>query len=642
MTVRSGAREEEASGILFFLRAWPALRLAPAAAFALMTTSIENLAMIGDGETSALVSHHGSIEWLCLPRFDSAACFASLLGSPENGHWTIAPTEAIQESRQRYEPDTLVLETEFVTETGTVRLTDFMPIRVGNPMVIRTVTGVKGKVTMSSETNLRFDYGNMVPLVERDGELVVCKAGADEAWLHGFQDGAIEHGAVRCQFELSAGEKRAFMLVHAPFNLLDESARAAPDDSALLEKTRSYWRDWIGKQSHKGAYEAQCKRSLLTLKALVSRSTGGLVAAPTTSLPEKPGGSLNWDYRYCWLRDASFAVDALIGSGYHEEAGAWRDWLLRAVGGAPDKMEIVYRLDGARRLEESPLPWLSGYRFARPVRIGNAAAGQFQLDVYGELINTLHRCEEAGMPRSAQMKELERAVAAHVEKVWMQPDQGLWESRGEARHYTYSKVMAWVVIDRFLRGSGGADLSDDDAAKYEGLRDRMHDTICAEGFDAGLNTFTAYFGSQQVDASLLLLPKLGFLAADEPRMAATITAIEEHLRQDGLVFRHHPSSEVSEGAFLACTFWLAECQLAQGRVDDARASIERVLGLAGPSDLLSEEYDLVGKKLAGNFPQALTHTALVNAVLALRKHEAKQAGRGQRPSGQSKGQGQSR
>jgi GH15 family glucan-1,4-alpha-glucosidase len=590
-----------------------------------MTTPIENLAMIGDGETSALVSSQGAIEWLCLPRFDSPACFASLVGTRENGHWTIAPTQGMQESRQRYEPDTMVLETEFITETGTVRLTDFMPVRDGNPMVIRTVTGVKGRVGMRSEASLRFDYGNIAPMIERDGDLVVCKAGADEAWLQGFKGAAIASDGVCCEFELAGGEERTFLLVHASFNRLTDSPRGAPDVSALLEKTRSYWRDWMDRQTHSGAYEAQFKRSLLTLKALVCRSTGGLVAAPTTSLPEKPGGSLNWDYRYCWLRDASFAVDALLGSGYHQEAQAWRDWLLRAVAGAPDKMAIVYRLDGTRRLEESSLPWLSGYRFAQPVRIGNGAAGQFQLDVYGELVNTLHLCEEAGMPRSEQMKTLERAVAAHVEKVWTQPDQGLWESRGEARHYTYSKVMAWVVIDRFLRGSGGAELSDEEAGKFKSLRDHMHSTICAEGFDTGLNTFTTYFGSQEVDASLLLLPKLGFLAAGEPRMAATIAAIEEHLQKDGLVYRNHSTSEVSEGAFLACTFWLSECQLAQGRVDDARASIERVLGLAGPSDLLSEEYDLAGKKLAGNFPQALSHTALVNAVLALRKHEAKQA-----------------
>lgn len=586
-----------------------------------MTTPIEDLAMIGDGETSALVSRSGAIEWLCLPRFDSAACFASLLGEPENGHWTIAPECEPRESRQRYDGDTLVLETEFVTASGTVRLTDFMPMREGHPKLIRMVTGVSGTVEMRSELCLRFDFGHIAPGIERDGALIACKAGADEAWLHGFEDAQLEHGALQCRFTLAAGEQRSFILVHAPFDRLRDPPRDLPDAAALLAATRRYWHEWTTAQTQCGPYEAACKRSLITLKALVCCSTGGLVAAPTTSLPEQAGGSLNWDYRFCWLRDASFAVEALLGSGYRDEAAAWRDWLLRAVGDEPDKMAIVYRLDGARRLEESTLPWLSGYRFAQPVRIGNAAAGQFQLDVYGELINTLHCCEEAGMPRSRPMRKLERAVAAHVAKVWVQPDQGLWESRGQPRHYTYSKVMAWVVIDRFLRGSGGAELAEDEAQPYCALRERMHATICAEGFDAGLNTFTTFFGGQEIDASLLLLPKLGFLAADEPRMAGTIAAIEDRLRKDGLVHRNRPVGEVPEGAFLACTCWLAECQLAQGRVDDARASIERVLGLAGPSGLLAEEYDLPSRRLTGNYPQALSHTALVNALLALRKHQ---------------------
>ena len=444
-----------------------------------MSIPLERFGMIGDGETAALVSDGGSIDWLCLPRFDSPACCAALVGTPDHGHWSIAPQAPITESGQRY------------------------------------------------------------------------------------------------------------------------------------------WRDWIGRLDRHCDFGDSLRRSLLTLRALVHRPTGGLVAAPTTSLPEKPGGNLNWDYRYCWLRDASFTVSALIGSGFQHEAQAWRDWILRAVAGAPDKMGIAYRVDGSRRLDESELSWLPGYRFAKPVRIGNAAAGQFQLDVYGELMDTLHVCEAAGMQKSDQMRHLERAVADHVSRVWIEPDQGLWESRGEPHHYTYSKVMAWVAIDRLLRGTGGGDLTDEERTRFEHLRNRIHDMVCREGFNEGLNSFTDYFGGQQVDASLLLLPKLGFLPADDPRMAATIATIEKRLMRDGLVYRNLSNDPVPEGAFLACTLWLAECQLLQGRLDDARACVERVLGLAGPLGLLSEEYDVGGKRLAGNFPQALTHIAVVNALLAL-------------------------
>ena len=588
-----------------------------------MTTPLEDFGMVGDGATVALVSRMARVQWLCLPRFDSPACFAALLGGPEHGQWSIAPTQVVLASHQTYQAGTLVLETEFTTGEGTIRVTDFMPVGATAPMLVRIVTGVTGSVQVSSDIAPRFEYGQTLPWIEASGAAFVCKAGADEVWLHGFGDARPDEGKLAHSFTVAAGQQQVFSLVYAPFNQLLAAPCAPPDALALLDQTQRYWREWLGTPTHDSAeHEAALRRSLLTLKALVYRPTGGLVAAPTTSLPEMPGGKLNWDYRYCWLRDASFAVDALIGCGFVEEAQAWRDWLLRAVGSEPEKMRIVYRLDGSRRLDEAVLTELPGYRFAQPVRIGNAAAGQFQLDVYGELMNMLHLCETAGLPASASMHELQRAVARHVAKVWMQPDQGLWESRAEPHHYTYSKVMAWVAIDRFLRGTASAELAQGERKTWADLRDRMHRTICEEGFDAGLNSFTDCFGDQRLDASLLLLPKLGFLPADEPRMAATIDAIERHLVRGGLVYRHDMHGKVFEGAFLACTFWLAECRILQQRGADARTIIDRVLGLCGPLGLFSEEYDAGSKRLSGNFPQAFTHTALVNAVRALRTLEA--------------------
>lgn len=586
-----------------------------------MTTPLECFGMIGDGETAALVSREGSIDWLCLPRFDSPACCAALLGTPENGRWSIAPDEPIQRVEQRYQTDTLILETDLTTASGTIRLTDFMPIREQGPRVVRIVTGLSGAVSATMVAAFRFDYGQLPPWISQKADAVLLQAGPDEVLLYGAQGAEIEQDVVRCCFSVGQGERRVFALLHRAFDHHAKDSQSPLDDALrLLDATQRHWREWIAHLSRDTAFPGPMRRSLITLKALVHRPTGGVVAAPTTSLPEKPGGRLNWDYRFCWLRDASFTVAALIDSGFHDEAKAWRDWILRAVAGAPDKMAIVYRIDGARRLDESELPWLPGYRFAKPARIGNGAAGQFQLDVYGELINTLHLCEKAGMERSEQMRHLERAIAEHVRKVWMQRDQGLWESRAEPRHYTYSKVMAWVAIDRFLRGSGGGDLADEVRQQFEQLRSEIHRVVCSEGFNAGLNSFTSYFGGQEVDASLLLLPKLGFLAADEARMAATIAAIEQRLMVDGLVYRNRSPGLLPEGAFLACTLWLAECQLLQGRQEAAKASIERVLQVSNSLGLLSEEYDTGGRRLAGNFPQALSHIALVSALLALDKY----------------------
>lgn len=588
-----------------------------------MTIPLESFGMIGDGETVALVSRHGSIDWLCLPRFDSPACFASLLGTPDNGHWSVRTDEPTLGCEQRYEPDTLILETDLTTAGGTVRITDFMPIRECHPVLIRIVSGLSGTVAVCAEAVFRFDYGNMPPWITREDDgTFLLQVGPDEVRLQGLQDAEIEHGGVRWRRTLAEGDRHVFTMSYRSFDRSTPATartRDQPepiDPSQALDATRRYWRDWIGRCEHGGEWAQTLRRSLLTVKALLHRPTGGLVAAPTTSLPERPGGSDNWDYRYCWLRDASFTLSALVGCGYLDEAKAWRDWILRATAGAPGLLHIVYRVDGSRRLDEAELEWLAGYRFARPVRIGNAAAAQFQLDVYGELMNTLYLCEQAGLDRSPQAQHLERVIVDHVEQVWVEPDQGLWESRGEPRHYTYSKVMAWVAVDRFLRGAGSQKLTQAERRRLEALRSRIHAVVCREGFDAGLGSFTSYFGGQQIDASLLLLPKYGFLPVRDERMAATIATIEQHLVEDGLVYRNRSGRPVPEGTFLACSFWLAECQSLQGRPRDARSTIERALGVASDHGLMAEQYDLGSKRLAGNYPQAISHVALLNALLA--------------------------
>ena len=580
-----------------------------------MTTPLEDFAMIGDGETIALVSRQGSIDWLCLPRFDSPACCAALLGTSEHGCWSIAPYGPITRSEQRYQADTMVLETDLSTDDGTIRIIDFMPVRDGkNPLLVRRVSGLSGTVRTRLDGNFRFDYGNMPPwITERKGGASM-HVGPDRLVLEGPSKFQIDGGNLSSRFDVKEGQTLDFVLTYS-------AAETMPSDGidveAALKETQGYWREWIGAFDRDLPYADAVKRSLLVLKCLIHRPTGGLVAAPTTSLPEQPGGTMNWDYRYCWLRDATFTVNALTECGYLEEASAWRDWILRAVAGAPDKMQIMYRVDGSRRLDEAELDWLPGYRFAKPVRVGNAAAGQLQLDVWGELVAMLHAAEKAGMERSEQGEKLGRAVVSHVERIWEEPDQGLWESRGEPRHYTYSKVMAWTAIQRHLDSSAAKDLSKSERTRLAALRDHMHAVICREGFDEGLNSFTAYFGGQTVDAGLLLLPKVGFLPGDDPRMVGTVAMIEKELVKDGFVHRHLMADIVPEGAFLACSFWLAECLLWQDRKQDAVRTIEAVLAIASPQGLLSEEYDMHSRRLTGNYPQALSHLALIHAVLAL-------------------------
>lgn len=588
-----------------------------------MTVPLEDFGMIGDGETVALVSLHGSIDWLCLPRFDSPACCAALLGSAEHGHWTLAPEDRIIHAEQRYQPDTMVLETDLTSSTGTIRLTDFMPIRAKTPVLIRVVTGLSGTVNARSNAAFRFDYGNMPPWVTAGVCGVVMHVGPDEVVLGGSEPLEVEGSNVSSRFVVTKASRHFFVL---NYRMRGEEGASPDTPDQLLAKTQAYWREWIGRFDQALQYGEAVRRSLLTLKALIHRPSGGLVAAPTTSLPERPGGKMNWDYRYCWLRDAAFAVSAFVQCGYLEEASAWRDWVMRAVAGEPDKMQIMYRVDGSRRLDETLLPWLPGYRFASPVRIGNSAAGQRQLDVFGELIRTLDASEQAGMARVEQGRRLEAAIVRHIERVWDLPDQGLWESRGEARHFTYSKVMAWLALERRLKGRSGKELADAERERVRALCAHIHRVICREAYDDGLGSFTSYFGSQEVDASLLLLPKVGFLTVNDERMAGTIARIEETLIEDGLVRRHLMNDLVPEGAFLACSFWLAECQLKQNRRSAAVATIERALATRNPLGLMSEQYNIASRRLAGNYPQALSHLALIDAVLALGRFDRDHAG----------------
>lgn len=581
-----------------------------------MTTPLENYGMIGDGETAALISQQGSIDWLCFPRFDSPACCAALLGNSDHGHWTIAPTAPITRSEQRYQLDTMILETDLTSDEGTIRLTDFMPMRTGAPVLIRIVAGLVGSVETTVTAAFKFDYGNMAPWIINKDNRIVMQVGPDKTTLRGTEKFTVSAGEVRAKFVVTEGSNHFFVLTYG-----EEEAVDLRSPHQELAETQAYWRNWIARFDESIPYTDAVRRSLLTLKALIHRPTGGLVAAPTSSLPEQPGGKMNWDYRYCWLRDASFAVSAFVDCGFLAEASDWRDWIMRAAAGEPAKLKVMYRVDGSRRLDEAEVPWLPGYRFAKPVRIGNAAASQHQLDIYGEVIRTFHVAEGAGMKRIEQGRQLEIAIVRHIEQMWTQPDQGVWESRGEPRHYTYSKVMAWVALDRFLKGTGGDEISDMEWKRMQSLRDHIHGVICAEAFNKGLNSFTSYFGGQDVDASLLLLPKVGFLSAADERMTGTIALIEEKLLVDGLIRRHLENAFLPEGAFIACSFWLAECQLEQNRHVAATETIDRALAVRGTLGLFSEEYDYRGRQLAGNFPQALSHLALVQAILALAKFD---------------------
>jgi GH15 family glucan-1,4-alpha-glucosidase len=584
---------------------------------------IEDYALVGDCQTAALVGRNGSIDWLCWPRFDSPACFAALVGTPENGFWRISPQGKFQ-SKRIYRPDTLILETEFETAGGAVTLTDFMPVRTEHSDLVRIVTGKRGRVAMESEGVLRFDYGASVPWItlSADRKALRAVAGPDLALLCSPVPLENKDRKTYARFEVSAGETFAFVLTHT------ESHREVSvklDPQKALEQTEAFWKDWCARCKVTGEWAGPVRRSLMTLKALTYAPTGGVVAAPTTSLPEKIGGVRNWDYRFCWLRDATLTLLALMDGGYYDEASAWREWLVRAVAGAPEQMQIMYGLAGERRLPELQIPWLAGYEGSAPVRIGNGAAAQLQLDVYGELIDALYQACKGGLAGHDIAWSLQRALLAHLEKVWVQPDAGLWEIRSPPRHFTYSKIMAWVAFDRAVKMVEAFGV-DGPVERWRELCERIRADVCARGFSRKRNAFVQCYGSEQLDASLLLIPITGFLPADDPRVVSTTEAIRRDLTVDGLVLRYRTGESADglppgEGVFLACSFWLADNLCMQGRWDEARELFERLVALTNDVGLLAEEYDPAARRFLGNFPQAFSHVALVNTALNLSQRE---------------------
>ena len=588
-----------------------------------MSLPIEDYALIGDCETAGLVGRDGSIDWLCVPRFDSDACFAALLGEPKNGRWLIAPQEASQISRS-YRGDTLILETTFKNREGTVRLTDFMPPKDECCALMRLVAGMDGEVRMCTELIIRFDYGTTVPWVTRpegDG-LLRAIAGPQMLLLKTPVPLRGEDLTTVGEFTVKAGDQVPFVLAYAPSHL---PAPELQDLFAALDTTERFWRGWASKCEPAGKWSQAVTRSLITLKALTFAPTGGIVAAPTTSLPEQIGGERNWDYRFCWVRDATLTLLALMGGGYFEEASAWRDWLVRAVAGSPSQMQIMYGIAGERRLWEWEVPWLRGYEDSKPVRIGNAAHAQLQLDVYGELMDALYQARKGGLPRYEPVWTVELALIDHLARIWRQPDNGIWEMRAEPRHFTYSKMMAWLAFDRAIRSVEEYGLPGP-VDNWRRAREEIHDDVCRNGFDAQRGCFVQSYGSNELDASLLLMPAIGFLPPSDPRVHATVEAIERELMVDGLVHRYRTSTTddglpPGEGAFLACTFWLADAYCLLGRFDDAERLFERLIGLCNDVGLLAEEYDSKRQRLVGNFPQAFSHISLVNTAHNLSRAE---------------------
>ena len=581
---------------------------------------IEDYALIGDCGSAALVGRDGSIDWLCLPRFDSGACFAALLGEPRHGRWLIAPVEPAARVERRYLDGSLILATMFETAEGAVELVDFMRPRRRLPQLVRLVRGMRGRVAMSTEFFLRFDYGAVVPWVERLPEGGVTAIGGPErvvlrtpAPLRG------EDLKTVGEFTVGAGETIPFVLSYGPSH---QPLPPPVDPARALHDAEGFWRRWSDRCASAGPWTEVVKRSLVVLKGLTYAQTGGIVAAPTTSLPEQLGGVRNWDYRYCWLRDATFTLLALMHAGYYEEARTWRDWLFRAVAGSPDQLQIMYGLGGERRLTEWEVPWLPGFEGSRPVRIGNAAVNQTQLDIYGEILDALYHAHSHGLPPNQHGDAIGRVVLRHLAKTWDQPDEGIWEVRGPPQHFTHSKVMVWVAFDRMVRmleqrGSTGRALP-----RWRQLRDRIHEDVCSKAFDPDIGSFVQAYGSKALDASLLLLPLVGFLPPTDPRITGTLKAIERRLVVDGFVLRYDTGEVVDglppgEGAFLACSFWLADNFILQGRITEARELFERLVALCNDVGLLAEEYDpRLGRQL-GNFPQAFSHVALVNTAFNL-------------------------
>ncbi|MBV2355095.1 glycoside hydrolase family 15 protein [Streptomyces sp. J2-1] len=587
-----------------------------------MNARIEDYALIGDEQTAALVGRDGSIDWLCLPRFDSGACFARLLGDEDNGHWRIAPKGAGDCTRRAYRPDTLVLDTEWETDEGTVRVTDLMPQRDRAPDVVRIVEGVSGRVTVRSTLRLRFDYGSVTPWVRRSNGHRVAVAGPDSVWLRAEPEVRTwgEDFGTHAEFTVGEGERVAFVLTWHPSH---ERRPPLVDPYESLAASVRDWRHWTRRCGYDGPYRDAVVRSLITLKALTYRPTGGIVAAATTSLPEELGGVRNWDYRYCWLRDSTLTLGALLAAGYHEEARDWRDWLLRAVAGDPADLQIMYGVAGERRLPEWELPWLSGFAASAPVRVGNGAVDQLQLDVYGEVMDSLSLARDAGLPTRPHMWALQCALMTFLESAWRQPDEGLWEVRGGRRQFTHSKVLVWVAADRAVRTLESHPELKGDLDGWRAMRDEVHREVCEHGFDRRRNTFTQYYGSRELDAALLLIPRFGFLPPDDPRVIGTVDAIREDLGQGGFVRRYDTDAlgvdgmPGGEGAFLACSFWLADALHLTGRTAEARALFERLVGLTNDVGLLAEEYDPRLRRQLGNYPQAFSHIALVNTALTL-------------------------
>ncbi|HSC28792.1 MAG TPA: glycoside hydrolase family 15 protein [Vicinamibacterales bacterium] len=584
---------------------------------------IEDYALIGDCETAALVSRGGSIDWLCFPRFDSHACFAALLGTPDHGRWLLAPATPVTAVRRWYRGDTAVLETELTTADGVVALIDFMPIRSGLPDLVRLVVGRRGRVPMRMELVIRFDYGHVVPWVERVPGGISAIAGPDGLLLRTAVPLRGEDFRTVAEFDVAEGEEIGFDLTWFPSHA---EARQELDPHAALRSTETWWTEWAAHCTVTGPWRDAVMRSLITLKALTYRPTGAIVAAPTTSLPERFGGARNWDYRYCWLRDATFTLLALMSAGYTREAAAWRDWLVRAVAGRPQQIHIMYGIGGERRLTELELPWLPGFEASAPVRIGNAAHAQFQLDVFGEVLDATHQGWKMGVPRGDHAWRIDTALVNYLETAWTKPDEGIWEVRGPRRHFTHSKMMAWVAMDRAIKGIEQFGLNGP-LERWRAIRDAIHQEVCTRGYDADLGTFVQFYGSRLLDASLLMMPLVGFLPASDPRVRGTIEAIERHLAPDGFVSRYQTTPDVDglppgEASFLLCSFWLVDCLELLGRHDDATRLFERLLSVRNDVGLLAEGYDTAHQRLAGNFPQAFSHVGLINSALNLSRRRA--------------------
>jgi len=575
--------------------------------------------MIGDCHTAALVSKQGSIDWLCLPYFDSPACFAALVGTEENGHWSISPAEPVQSIHRCYRDGSLILETTFETASGSATLIDCMVLRDDSPILVRHVVGIRGQIRMKMELVIRFDYGSVVPWVQKSNGGISAIAGPDMIRLRSDSELRGENMKTESEFTVAEGQKVAFDLTWYPSN---EPEPAPVEADGAIRKTEKWWREWSDRCSYQGKWREAVLRSLITLKGLTFLPAGGIVAAPTTSLPELIGGVRNWDYRFCWVRDATLTLQSMLNAGYLEEARAWREWLLRAVAGSPSELNILYGLRGERRLTELELPWLQGYEKSAPVRTGNAAYKQYQLDIFGEVANTLFMARQAGLEPSAHGRhEVALAMLEFLETGWERPDEGIWEVRGPRRHFVHSKMMAWVAVDRLIRSAEMGRFVTD-IPRWRKLRDAIHEQVCRQGFDPELNSFVQYYGSKYLDASILMMPLVGFLPANDPRVIGTVQAIEKHLMKNGFVGRYTQDPAVDgmphgEGAFLACSFWLADNYELQGRHDDAVRMFERLLAIRNDVGLLSEEYDSFGKRQLGNFPQAFSHVGLVNTAFNL-------------------------